>query len=92
MEGKLFKNLVTIDNTDYKIVESKLQENNAVTNRTSDIFFGGYDNSSGVPFSTERKISLSQESKLDISLNFKQYAFNQPITFPFSIPENYKRL
>lgn len=92
MEGKLFKNIVTIDNTDYKIVESKLEENNAATNRTSDIFFSGYDNSSGVPFSTERKISLSQESKLDISLNFKQYAFNQPITFPFSISKNYKRL
>ncbi len=91
MTGKIFKHLATIDNNDYKIIESKLDDINNV-NRTCDIAYSGYDNSSGVQFSTERKISLADKSKLDVNLNFKQYAFNQPVTFPFSISRNYKRL
>ncbi len=91
MTGKLFKHLATIDNYDYKIIESRLDDINNV-NRTCDIVYSGYDNVSGVPFSTQRKISLINESKLDINLNFKQYAFNQPVTFPFNISGNYKRL
>lgn len=91
MTGKLFKHLATIDNNDYKIVESKLNDINKA-GRTCDLVYSGYDNSSGVPFATERKISLADESKLDIHLNFKQYAFNQPVKFPFSISRKYKRL
>ncbi|WP_018617503.1 DUF4292 domain-containing protein [Segetibacter koreensis] len=91
MTGKLFKHLATLDNNDYKIVESKLDDLND-ENRTCDIAYSGYDNTSGVPFSTERKISLADQSKLNIDLNFKQYVFNQPLTFPFNISENYKRL
>ena len=91
MTGKLFKHLATIDNKGYKLVESKLTDINH-TKRTCDIEYGGYDNSVGIPFSTERKISLTDETKLDINLNFKQFTFNQPITFPFNIPGNYKRL
>lgn len=91
MTGKVFKHLATLDNNDYKIVESKLNDINKV-GRTCDMVYSGYDNSSGIPFSTERKILLADESKLDINLNFKQYGFNQPVKFPFSISRNYKRL
>jgi len=91
MIGKIFKHLAIIDNNDYKIVESKLEDINNV-NRTCDILYGAYNNDFGVPFSTERKVLLTDESKLDINLNFKQYTFNQPLTFPFNVDENYKRL
>ncbi|MDB5249476.1 MAG: hypothetical protein JWQ40_3870 [Segetibacter sp.] len=92
MAGKFFKHLVTIDNTNYKVLHSKLDDIDEARNRTCDITFSGYENSAGIPFSTERNISVAEQSKLDISLNFKQYSFNQPLTFPFSIPKNYKRL
>jgi hypothetical protein len=91
MVGKIFKHLAVIDNNDYKIVESKLDDINNV-NRSGDITYSGYSSDSGVPFSTERKVLLTGEPRLDINLNFKQYAFNQPVTFPFNIAENYKRL
>jgi hypothetical protein len=92
MSGRLFKHLVSIDNTDYKILHSKLDDIDDTRNRTCDITFSGYDNSAGTPFSTKRKISVAEQSKLDISLDFKQYSFNQPLTFPFNIQKNYKRL
>jgi hypothetical protein len=91
MAGRLFKHLVTLDNTDFKVLHSKLDDIDVVRNRTCDITFSDYETSAGVPFSTKRRISVAEKSKLDINLDFKQYSFNQPTTFPFAVPKNYKR-
>jgi hypothetical protein len=92
MGGTIFKHLVSLDNSSYRILHSKLDDIDVVRNRTCDITFSDYDEAAGVPFSTKRKISVAEQSKLDINLDYKQYTFNQPVTFPFSIPKNYKRL
>jgi hypothetical protein len=90
MIGKLFKHLVTLDNNNFKVLHSKLDDTDATRNRTCDISFSDYETSAGLLFSTKRRISVAEKSKLDINLDFKQYAFNQPLTFPFTIPKNYK--
>lgn len=92
MSGSIFKHLVSLDNRDFKILHSKLDDINVGRNRTCDITFSNYENTTGILFSTQRKISVAEQSKLDINLDFKQYAFNQPVTFPFNIPKNYKKL
>lgn len=92
MAGEVFRNLITIDNTDLKILHSKLDDIDVARTRTCDITFSNYVNTSGILFSTLRKISVSEKSKLEVNLDFKQYAFNQLLTFPFNIPKNYKRL
>ncbi len=91
MVGKLFKHLVTLDNKDFKLLHSKLDDVDVVRNRTCDITFSDYESNSGVAFSTKRKISVAEKAKLDINLDFKQYSFNEPTTFPFTIPKNFKR-
>ena len=91
MSGEYFKHLVTLDNTNFNLLHSKLDDVDAARNRTCDITLSGYDRSTGVAFSTQRNISVAERSKLDIKLDFKQYAFNQPTTFPFNIPKNYKK-
>jgi len=90
MVGKLFKHLVTLNNSNFKILHSKLDDIDVTRNRTCDISFNDYETSSGILFSTKRKISVAEKSKLDINLDFKQYTFNEPVTFPFNIPKNYK--
>jgi outer membrane lipoprotein-sorting protein len=91
MLGKVFKHLITIDNSTGLLVHSKLDDADATRNRTSSISFADYTNNAGFPFSTKRKISVAEKSQLDINLDFKQYEFNKPLTFPFTIPKNYKR-
>ncbi len=91
MAGKIFKNLITLTKNDFKIVHSKLDDVNAARNRTCDITYGGYENANNITFSTARKITVAEKSKLNVELVFKQYQFNQPVTFPFSIPKNYTR-
>jgi len=91
MIGNLFKHLITLDNTDFKVLHSKLDDVDIQRNRTCDITFGSYQNSGSSQFATYRKISVAEKSKLDIYLDFKQFSFNDPLNYRFTIPKNYKR-
>jgi len=89
--GQLFKHLATISNNDYLIQHTKLDDVDPLRNRTGDITYSGYENRNGIKFATERRISVSEKSKLDIDMDFKQYGFNETLSYPFNIPKNYKR-
>lgn len=88
--GQLFKHLLTLNPDNMEVQHSKLDDVDAVRARTADISYGDYEMRDGKPFSTFRKITVSEKSKLDIEMKFKQYDFNVPLNFPFNIPKNYK--
>jgi hypothetical protein len=88
--GKLFKNLITLNESDTTIQHIKLDDVNPARARTADLSYAGYETKNGVPFATKRIISVSEKKKLDIRLDFKQYDFNEPVSFPFSIPKNFQ--
>lgn len=88
--GLLFKNLLTVSATGKFIQRSKLDDADVSRSRTCDLTYSDYENKKGVNFSTVRKITIAEKKKLDIRLDFKQYDFNETLTFPFSIPKNYK--
>lgn len=89
--GKFFKNLFTIGETDKLLQRSKLDDLDELKNRTCYLTYNEYENRKGVNFSTKREISVAEKKKLDIRLNFKLYDFNETLSFPFSVPKNYKR-
>lgn len=88
--GELFKHLLTIHGPDYIIQHSKLDDVNPMRGRTANVSYGDYETRNGKPFSTFRKITVSDKSKLDIEMKYKQYDFNIPLNFPFNVPKNYK--
>jgi hypothetical protein len=88
--GDFFKNLLTLNN-ETRIENSKLDDIDLSRNRTCNLSYTDYENKKGVPFSTKRTITVSEKSNLDIKLDFKQYDFNETLSFPFSVPKNYKR-
>ena len=89
--GEEFKNLLTLSSTNNYLVErSKLDDINVAANRTGDLTYYEYENKSGMFFSTFREITVAEKTKVDITLNFKQYDFNNDLSFPFVIPKNYK--
>jgi hypothetical protein len=91
MVGNIFKNLLTIENKNYLVRHSKLDDVNPIRNRTCDLTYDNYENNGNFSFSTNRRISIAEKSKLDINVEFKQYSFNKPQDYPFNIPKNYKR-
>lgn len=91
MVGDLFKHLITLNNNDFKVSHSKLDDVDIQRNRTCDITFGNYMPLGGYQFSTYRKIAVAEKSKLDIDLDFKEYNINEPLKYTFEIPKNVKR-
>lgn len=89
--GSFFKNLFTVRDSDKQAMSSKLDDQDMLRNRTCYLTYDDFENKKGVSFSTKRAISVSEKGKLDIKLDFKQYDFNETLSFPFSIPKNYKQ-
>jgi outer membrane lipoprotein-sorting protein len=89
--GQFFKNLITLNEADKTLLHSKLDDTDPARNRTADLTYSDYESKKGVPFSTKRRIVVTEKNRLDIKLEFKQYEFNQELSFPFSIPKNYDR-
>ncbi|MEP6699710.1 MAG: DUF4292 domain-containing protein [Bacteroidota bacterium] len=88
--GRFFKNLFTISESGKLVQSSKLDDLDELKNRTCYLTYTGYENKKGVNFSTRRNINVAEKKKLDIELDFKQYDFNETLSFPFSVPKSYK--
>ncbi len=88
--GRLFKNLLTISADNNRIERSKLDDINIGQNRTADLTYADYEKNNGTSFATYREITVAEKTKVDINLQFKQYEFNKELSFPFSVPRNYK--
>jgi len=89
--GQLFKNLLTLNESDKVLLHSKLDDTDPTRNRTADLTYTDYESKKSVPFATKRRIVVAEKKRLDIKLDFKQYDFNGEVSFPFSIPKNYDR-
>lgn len=89
--GSLFKHFMTVDKSDYLIQNSKLDDREPGRSRTALLEYDNYETRGNIHFPTKRKISVAEKSTLEVSLDFKQYDFNENLNYPFSIPKNYKR-
>lgn len=89
--GEYFKHLITLDTTNNMVMNSKLDDVDELRNRTCNISFADYANIQNRWFSNKREITVTEKTKLDVQLEFKQVAFDEPQSFPFNIPKNYQR-
>ena len=88
--GDWFKGLLILNNSN-RIENGKLDDRDISRSRTCNLNYADYENKKGVLFSTRRSITVSEKSTMDIKLDIKSYDFNETLSFPFSIPKNYKR-
>ena len=91
MVGDLFKHLLTLDNRDYSVLHSKLDDVDIQRNRTCDITFGSYVPMGNYRFATYRSISIAEKSKLNLYLEFKEFTLNEPLKYSFEVPKKFKR-
>jgi outer membrane lipoprotein-sorting protein len=88
--GKFFKNLLNLSTANYTLKRMKLDDINLNQNRTAGLSYEGYEKNNNLNFSTFRTITVSEKTKVDIKIEFKQYEFNKDLSFPFNIPRNFK--
>ena len=89
--GEYFRNYITLNGVDYTIKHSKLDDQDEMRARSCDLTYSDYEKRDTFFFSTLRKISVAEKTRLDVQLGFKQYNFNETLSFPFTIPKNYKK-
>lgn len=89
--NSFFKILFTISEQEKQLISTKLDDLDETRNRTSFLGYGDYVNTAGVSFSQRRTILVSEKKRLNVELRFKQYAFNEMLSFPFTVPKNYRR-
>ena len=88
--GEWFRNLLTLNEVG-KVENSKLDDVDVNRSRTCNLHYTDYENKKGAFFSTKRRITVAEKTNLDIKLDIKQYDFNETLSFPFTVPKNYKR-
>lgn len=88
--GSFFKNLLNLSKANYTLKRMKLDDIDLNQNRTAGLSYEGYEKNNNFNFSTFRTITVSEKTKVDIKIEFKQYEFNNDLSFPFNIPRNFK--
>ena len=89
--GTFFKNILTIGEVDKKVISSRLEDKDSANKRTCYLTYADYKNDNAISFSTNRSINVVDKKKLGLKMDFKQFEFNEKLSFPFSVPKNYSR-
>ena len=85
--GKLFKNLVILSEDNTKLVELKLDDVDAAKHRTCDIIYSQHTLVKNMQFPLNRNISINAQTKLDIGMEIKEFNFDEPLKYTFSVPK-----
>ena len=89
--NQFFKLLYTIGEQDKLLQSTKLDDLDELRSRTSFLGYSEYNNKTGILFAEKRTVAVSEKKKLNLELRFKQYSFNETLSFPFTVPKNYRR-
>jgi hypothetical protein len=90
MIGPFFKHFMTLEKLNFDLLFSKLDDTDPARSRTASLVYDAYEPNGKWRFSNIRRVTLSEKTKIDVALEFKQVEFDRPLSFPFSIPKNYK--
>lgn len=79
-------------NPSFCIDKSRLDDTDALLNRRADLFYKEYEWKNGFAFSTLREIFISHKDIFNVQMKFKEYHFDELLSFPFTIPKKFKKI
>ena len=85
--GKLFKNLIILSEDNNKVVQLKLDDMDASKHRTCNINYSQHSLVNNLQFPLYRTISINAQTKLDIGMEIKEFNFDEPLKYTFSVPK-----
>ena len=89
--GNLFKNLIILSEDNTKLVQLNLDDTDVTEHRTCDINYSQHTFVKNTQFPLYRTISINAQSKLDIGMEIKEFNFDEPLKYTFTIPKSGKR-
>jgi hypothetical protein len=88
--GQLFKNLVSLSEDNTKVLHLKLDDIDINQHRTCDITYYNHTPALTYQFPLNRDIAVTSQSRFEIHLEVKEYAFNEPLKYTFVMPKQAK--
>jgi hypothetical protein len=89
--GSLFKNLISLSEDNTKVLHLKLDDIDLNEHRTCDITYYNHVAFLNDQFPLNRDIAIAAQSRLEIHMEVKEYAFNEPLKYNFSLPQTGRR-
>ncbi len=88
--GQLFKNLVSLSEDNSKVLHLKIDDVDINQHRTCDITYFNHTPVLQYQFPLSRDIAVTSQSRFEIHLEVKEYAFNEPLKYTFVMPKQAK--
>ena len=90
-EGSVFTSLFNVFADDYVLQQSKVMDKDSTKNRSCELTYGEYKTLNGHKFATRRRIFVEAKGVTKINMDFNKVDFDQPVSYPFSIPSSYSK-
>ena len=87
---RFIKNTLTISSANNFLTNSKINNLLNGMTRTANLEYSDYSALNQQWFATYRAVKVENPSKIDLRMLFKEFEFNNELSYPFSIPGNYK--
>jgi len=91
MIGSLFKNLIVLNEDHTRILELKLDDIDIAQHRTCAISYSNHVSVNQFQFPMNRELIVSAQSRLVVRMEVKEFDFNEPLKYTFSIPKAGKK-
>jgi hypothetical protein len=84
-DSTLYTSLFNVFADDYLLQQSKVMDKDGA-GRSCELTYGEYKDVEGRKFATTRRIFVEEKNITRIAMDFNRVEFNQPLTFPFTVP------
>ena len=90
-DSTIFTSLFNVFADDFVLQQSKVMDKDSTHKRSCELTYGEYKTLDGHKFSTARRIFVEEKNVTRINMDFNKVEFDQPLSFPFTIPASYSK-
>lgn len=90
-ESEVFTSLFNVFADDYVLQQSKVMDKDKGQNRSCELTYGEYKSMGGHKFATRRRVYVEAKGVTKINMEFNKVDFDQPLSYPFTIPASYTK-
>lgn len=90
-DSTFFTSIFNVFADDYGLQQSKVMDKDSTHKRSIELTYGEYKTQGKVKFATRRRVFIEEKSYTNVNMDFNKVDFDQPMSFPFSIPSGYTK-
>jgi hypothetical protein len=90
-ESDVFTSLFNVFADDYVLQQSKVMDKDKEKGRSCELTYGEYKTMGGHKFATRRRVFVEAKGVTKINMEFNKVDFDQPVSYPFSMPAAYTK-